>query len=71
MELSVSDSDETEDMDAPEVAPPRNETAVCGRRSHVNLMAFLSPEPEAVEPAAAEQSQLPDELELYFALPHT
>ena len=41
MELSC-DSDGTEDMDAPEVAPPRNETAVCGRRSHVNLMAFQS-----------------------------
>ena len=64
MELSVSDS---EPIDVDAAPPTRNETAVCGRRSHVNLVSFLSPQSgERIQP---ESNAKKNELEVYFALP--
>ena len=72
MELS-SDSD-TEDFDEVPAAPSapvpaRNETAVCGRRSAVDLLSFLSPQAAPAEDAQPANVRVQDELELYFALP--
>ena len=49
--------------------PARNETAVCGRRSAVDLLSFLSPQAAPAEDAQPANVRVQDELELYFALP--
>ena len=69
LELPCSDSDEPEISEPARATPIRNETAVCGRRAHVNLMSFLSPEQctEGEEPQP--ESTIVDELQLYFSLP--
>ena len=73
MELS-SDSDPEDNVlvapPSPPAPPARNETAVCGRRSHADLVSFLSPQAAAAtEHAQPESNNVRDELELYFALP--
>ena len=67
MELSSGSDSEGE---APIAPPVRNEAAVCGRRSTVDLLSFLSPHAAApAEGAEPELNDVQDELEIYFALP--
>ena len=69
LELSCSDSDEPEIPEPVRATPARNETAVCGRRAPANLMSFLSPEQGTQGEDCQPESDVVDELKLYFSLP--
>jgi hypothetical protein len=68
-DLELSDSDDG-DNDVAIVEPPaRNETAVCGRRSTVDLVSFLSAVGAEAEGSQPESFDAQDELNTYFSLP--
>jgi hypothetical protein len=69
LELSADSDSDGGGVEEIAETPARNEATVCGRRSTVDLVSFLSPVAARGEDSQSEVADVQDELKIYFSLP--